>query len=704
MATAQSLPTGAGSVDTRNEAPLEDMPSPIIPSDGDTDSVEEQQPPTRSPTPTPPPRTIPPHPSSMGSAAPNSAFEVPNPAQPSFGQQGHNAAHRALPVPAPLRRNNSSFMTLNEIPSLPAFLNNCNLSQYLQSFNEAGAADDSMPLIIDFDDDELKSIMEAIPMKPFHAVTFRKGIRDLRERSRMGSMHFDNSQNSFMQPEPHSMLHYSHSQFFQQPSQQSQPSQSQNSHPSQSSLSSSQPTRGYTFQGGSSQNPGLYRQSSASKRQSSQGNPPSQSAAYGPTTPAQVLSAGDIYQYPGPVRTSGGGSYHPQAPSAFSQEQPKVQRSSSKGDYRQMKRRRSSSGTPSDMVLEGSSPVLPEPNSFNSNSSSSWGSTPNFASSSASSHQTDPATRDLIMHQALIYGKHSSRSLTKYEHAINCAAQNLALEDPGLLTNKGLLWNKAKAKLLEEDYDYKRGKSRSKLPEASQKKDNKTNKERLIQKREANASNAATMRLKRITSLVEQLHRKTAEREDLLAQLLRIESPDNKQSHPATYESEAKQARQTLDRVEQERVGLSKELGSLKNKERKHQWYEKRKKHRTEKGEQSEQDDKNANAGTDAEADEEAETDTTVDPDGDASQKSLSAKPGHVDPVSTGAVQIKTVAPKVEATTAISRPTVWKDQSPALMAAGAAAAVDTTKAQSGARPKKRKEIFRPSEFSPGVKG
>ena len=165
-------------------------------------------------------------------------------------------------------------------------------------------------------------------MKPFHAVTFRKGIRDLRERSRVGSIHFDNSQSSFMQPEPHGMLHYSHSQFFQQPSQSSQ--LSQNSHPSQSSLNSSQPTRGYTFQGGSSQNPGLYRQSSASKRQSSQGNPPSQSVAYGTTTPAQVLSTGDGYQYPGPMRTSGGGSYHPQAPSTFSQEQPKVQRSSSK--------------------------------------------------------------------------------------------------------------------------------------------------------------------------------------------------------------------------------------------------------------------------------------------------------------------------------------------------------------------------------------
>jgi hypothetical protein len=131
-------------------------------------------------------------------------------------------------------------------------------------------------------------------MKPFHAVTFRKGIRDLRERSRMGSMHFDNSQSSFMQPESHSMLHYSHSQFFQQPS---QPSQTSHPSQSQSSINSSQPSRGFTFQGSSSQNPGLYRQSSNSKsnsqRQNSQGNPSSHPPSFLPT-PSQVLSSGSI--------------------------------------------------------------------------------------------------------------------------------------------------------------------------------------------------------------------------------------------------------------------------------------------------------------------------------------------------------------------------------------------------------------------------
>lgn len=287
------------------------------------------------------------------------------------------------------------------------------------------------------------------------------------------------------------------------------------------------------------------------------------------------------------------------------------------------------------------------------------------------------------MHQALIYGKHSSRSLTKYEHAINSAAQSLALEDSSLLTNKGMLWNKAKAKLLEEDYNYKRGKSRSKLPEAAVKKDHKASKERLIQKREANASNAATARLRRIASLGEQLHRKTAEREALLAQLLRLEAAEYKIAHADTYEAEAKELRENLARVEADRQSVSKELGSLKNKERKHQWYEKRKKVRTD-GDPSEVDEKATNAGTDAEADEEAETDTTVDPEGDASQKSLTGKPAVATSTPSGA--------KSE-----PKPLTWKAHQPTLASLG----LDGSKATS-TRSKKRKDIFRPSEYMPGV--
>ncbi|KAF9548291.1 hypothetical protein EC957_006787 [Mortierella hygrophila] len=668
MATNQSPTVGAAPANSQREQTINESNSPILPSDSEFDSNQEQQPPTRSPTPSPPPPGL--------GATSALATATIAPSSLAADAQATRPANRTLHVPAALRRNTSTFVPFSEIPSLPAFLNNCNLSQYLQSFNEAGASDDAMPLIIDFDDDELKSIMDAIPMKPFHAVTFRKGIRDLRERSRLGSMHFDNPQSSFMQPEPHSMLQYSHSQFFQQHSQHSQPSQhSQSSQSSQQPLNLSQSSRGYN--GGSFQAPGLYHQASTTGKSSNQ-RTNAQSSAQGLPTPSQVLSSGGIYQYVGPAPRGPTGHYLSHSDTVAPQESLQAHRASSSLEAGQgVKRRRSS--TPED-----NSQAHPEPSSFNSNSSSSWSNTPNQTSQSA---QLDPATRELIMHQALIYGKHSSRSLTKYEHAINCAAQNLALEDSGLLTNKGLLWNKAKAKLLEEDYHYKRGKSRSKLPEAAVKKDHKASKERLIQKREANASNAATARLRRIASLGEQLHCKTAEREALLAQLLRLEAAEYKIAHADTYEAEAKELRENLARVEANRESLSKELGSLKNKERKHQWYEKRKKVRTD-GDPSEVDERGANAGTDAEADEEAETDTTVDPEGDASQKSLTGKPA-----------VATAAGTPSGTKTEPKPLTWKAHQPTLASLG----LDGSKATS-TRSKKRKDIFRPSEHTPGVQG
>ncbi|KAF9947659.1 hypothetical protein BGZ72_010404 [Mortierella alpina] len=702
MATHQSPVTAVNGSEHQQGAPLDDPQSPILPpSDADYDSNDEQQP----PTPTPPPAGAP-------QAAPAlHAQEPPSAAHP---------ANRTLHVPAPLRRNNSSsFSAFSEIPSLPAFLNNCNLSQYLQSFNDAGAADDALPLMIDFDDDELRSIMEAIPMKPFHAVTFRKGIRELRERSRLGSMHFD-SQTSFMQVEPHSTLHYSHSQFFQQHSQHSQPSLSQNSYPSQTSINSSQPARGVSFHypANNAQPPALYRQPSKS---SAQPSPQSQMP-----TPSQVLQSGSVYQYVGPAPRSAAGNQSAQPVPLFSEDQPNLQRSNSKNEHsRAAKRRRSSSGTPMDAALGGTSPVLPEPSSFYSNSSSSWTGTPNTLPGS----QQDQATREMIMHQALIYGKHSSRSLTKYEDAINRAAQTLALEEPGLLANKGQLWNRAKAKLLEEDYDYKRGRSRSKLPEASKKRDVKQSKTALMQKREANASHAASARIRRINSLGEQMHRKTAEREALLAQLLRLESPEYKQARPHTYEGEAQQAREKLGNVETERTSISKELASLKNKERKHQWYEKRKKvqQHNENGETpSEQDDRAA------EADEEAETDTTVDPEGDASQRSLSGRSQAAAAIAAlqQTVQTSSKSTAASAGTKGASSRVLKQEAArgsvpastttttlATPSTAPVAPVDAAKTSTTApvtpadaavkaptpRARKRKDIFRTSEYSPGVK-
>ncbi|KAF9408654.1 hypothetical protein BGZ94_002235 [Podila epigama] len=766
--------------------------SPILASDAEFDSSNEQHPPTRSPTPTPPPANLSrqsqqqqqqqqqhssqqpstfkqhfsqpsqpqhqqhqqqhqqphqqpqpqyPHqhqPPSFGHSSSHVDYSRSHSVKHDFGyphhgqmqdsSQGNPSTGRGLQVPAALRRNNSSFTPFSEIPSLPTFLNNCNLSQYLQSFNDAGANDDAIPMMLDFDDDDFKTIMDAVPMKPFHAIAFKRGIRDLRERSRMNSMHFDN-QSSFMHPEPHATLQVSHSQFFQSTQtvpyssqhqsqhlsqHQSQPSLSQHqSQPSQSSHHSQTSHSPHLSRGYSSmqQQPGLYRQTSQSNK--SGARPSSQS--YGSSmphppqlvpTPTQVLSG--LYQTSsdGMTRSSQGQTAHQYMSPAH--EHAPLQRSASKMDHRTgIKRRRSYSGSPPVETTDASSsPVLPEPSPVNSHNSSS-----HDHSQGTSQTAVDPLSREAIMHQALIYGKHSSRSLTKYEMAINRAAQSLALEDPSLLAHKGTLWNKAKAKLLGDEYDYKRGKSRSKLPEAAQHVPVKSTKETLMQKREANASNNSDARRQRMASLAEELQRKTAEREEILGRLLEVELPTYRAQHPTVFESQAREFREQLSKVEAERNAVSKELGALRNKERKHQWYERRKRLK-------------GDGGTDAEADEEGGgggTDTTMDPDGDYIQKpSSKASTATSTKTSPNELVWKQENPEVapaEAKSKAPRPADGSSADATTTAAAAAATTATTtttattattgskrtgESSSTTTTRSKKDIFRHSVHAPSA--
>src|SRR5436305_14561175 len=94
-----------------------------------------------------------------------------------------------------------------------------------------------------------------------------------------------------------------------------------------------------------------------------------------------------------------------------------------------------------DVLMDESTPqdilsVKPEPTNTVSEASNSM------------TVNTSSASKDVIIHHATIYGKNSTRQLTSYEQAINNAAIELALQDPTLVANKGILFEKAKAKLL----------------------------------------------------------------------------------------------------------------------------------------------------------------------------------------------------------------------------------------------------------------
>ena len=67
---------------------------------------------------------------------------------------------------------------------------------------------------------------------------------------------------------------------------------------------------------------------------------------------------------------------------------------------------------------------------------------------------------DYIRKQSQIYGKNSTRNLSKYEELINEASAQLCLQTPNL-SDRTLLLKECRRVVDEEGYDYKKGKSRS---------------------------------------------------------------------------------------------------------------------------------------------------------------------------------------------------------------------------------------------------
>ncbi|KAJ8660295.1 hypothetical protein O0I10_003752 [Lichtheimia ornata] len=169
-------------------------------------------------------------------------------------------------------------------------------------------------------------------------------------------------------------------------------------------------------------------------------------------------------------------------------------------------------------------------------------------------------SREVIVSHATIYGKRSSRPLTGYEKAINEAAVHLALQDPSLVVNKGDLFERAKRKLLMDGYQYKRGKSRSKLTKEvtisscarSTRSSTASSQHWTRLKRKMHAQRVSEARQQKIHTLQSQL-------DDILA---KRQPPLDHEEHVA---------------LQTERETLAKEIAKLKAQERKHQWYERRK-------------------------------------------------------------------------------------------------------------------------------
>lgn len=180
------------------------------------------------------------------------------------------------------------------------------------------------------------------------------------------------------------------------------------------------------------------------------------------------------------------------------------------------------------------------------------------------------ATQEFVKTNAIIYGKNKKRALTSYEEAINRASLEIALENPLLVSKKGQLFDLAKKKLLKEGYEYKRGSSRSKLNDNSAPPRKKTlvrDSSSLLLKRQENAQRTSEKRLKKINLL-------TAEMEQAI---LRRQESEQRLSECEDDILSSLACKAEIIRLEETKIKLSRELSKLKAKERKHQWYKKRK-------------------------------------------------------------------------------------------------------------------------------
>lgn len=74
----------------------------------------------------------------------------------------------------------------------------------------------------------------------------------------------------------------------------------------------------------------------------------------------------------------------------------------------------------------------------------------------------NPEVIENISEQALIYRRDN---LTPFQQKVNSAAVDLALQNPVLIQkgNRGELLNKARARVADEGYNFKKGKSRSRI-------------------------------------------------------------------------------------------------------------------------------------------------------------------------------------------------------------------------------------------------
>ncbi|CAG8477341.1 7564_t:CDS:2 [Ambispora leptoticha] len=446
-------------------------------------------------------------------------------------------------VPSISLTHASNSSSVFRCPTLTEFLHQLNLTQYHNRFVEAGVGENDVEQLIGFDEAELKEVLEAILMKPFHSGLFKKGIRELRTNMSINNPRdfkaYNNANNNnCFPPSQYPMTMSPQHPLSPSPSHLTAPMQIHSQTPKITLLTSpiSSIHDGNNPISDNINNDILIKMTSSSLTNS-------------------VSSSLSASASPSILNISNSEAESPIS-SILITESSNTNNSNN------------SNSTTNSLIISSSSN-----NGIINNSNSENGSI-------SSSHRTfiknPTVSHEAIVKHATIYGKNSPRQLTQYEQAINRAAIDLALADPTLVTHKGSLFEKAKAKLLLEGYSYKRGASRSKLNPNAPKPGQRASRDVLRAKRNANAVMTSENRNARIADLERKLEAKDNQYELM---------QETKRTKSEMGDTEgAEKAHHVILGLDKEREEILKELQSLKGKERKHQWYEKRKKERMDSG------------------------------------------------------------------------------------------------------------------------
>lgn len=64
--------------------------------------------------------------------------------------------------------------------TIKSFLNGIGLEQYHEQFLNAGATDQDLPQLVQFNDQELQEFLSALDMLPFHSIKIKRSLRELK--------------------------------------------------------------------------------------------------------------------------------------------------------------------------------------------------------------------------------------------------------------------------------------------------------------------------------------------------------------------------------------------------------------------------------------------------------------------------------------------------------------------------------------------